>query len=405
MPVSPPAGFPSFPLISRVITPLRFAVSMVCATGLAHRLGAAPAPSAVSTDSLSPGLAALLAPPPQWSVSTTADLSYGYKDNLLLSATGEERSAFARGSLSLMVLRAPTGPVDVSLFVQADGTRYFSGRTVDHDAGVWTYAELGYRVGETIKFSVPVTGYYSDRVSDVSSTFAERLVSRLKVTGGKIGPTVRVSVTRHGWIEAQASGERKRYDEDTFDARVGEGALRLGWKPSDRVEAQVAASQRWWSFDRHEQYTTAGRALAGTLRKDREQEGQARLKIAWDEAGRWRSDTRASLLDYRDNGPGYFNYRGKKIAQELQWRTERWLVRLEGIARRIDHGIQTVGFGIDPPPRIKDEFSAELQVERTLGKRWTLLAGYTWERSRSNDLFASYRVNEGLLGLRWSWEK
>ena len=199
-------------------TLLRFAISVVCATGLAHRLGAAPVPpSATGTAALPDELAALLAPLPKWSFSTTADVSFGYKDNLLLSTVDEERSAFARGSLSLMVLRAPTGASDVSFFVQADGTRYFSGRTVNHDAGVWTHADFSYRVGDAIKFSVPITGYYSDRVSDVSSTFAERLVARLKVTGGKIGPMVRVNVTPHGWIEAQANGERKRYDEDTFD--------------------------------------------------------------------------------------------------------------------------------------------------------------------------------------------
>jgi hypothetical protein len=28
-----------------------------------------------------------------------------------------------------------------------------------------------------------------------------------------------------------------------------------------------------------------------------------------------------------------------------------------------------------------------------------------WERNRSNEVIASYYLNEGLLGIRWSWEK
>ena len=400
-----PARF-SFIPVSRVTTPLRFALLVLCATGLVRGLGAASASSASGTASaLPPELAAWLAAQPTWSASATADLSYGYKDNLLLSHLDGERSAFARGSVSLLILRVPTGSFDASSYVQADGTRYFSGRTVDYDAKVWTQTELAYRLGDTFKFSLPITGYYSDQVFDVSDTEIERLVAKLKVTGGMLSPAVRWNFGPRWWIEAQANGERKRYADETNDARVGDGVVRLSWKPTQRIEARVIGSQRWWNFERRTQYTAAGRALAGTHLKTFEREGQARIEITWDQAARWQTYTRLSRIDYRDNGTGYFNYREKKAAQELRWKNECWLVRVEGIARRIDFGVRTVGFGINPPPRIKDEYSAELRVERMLDQRWTLLAGYAWERSRSNDVFASYRVNEGLLGLRWSWEK
>jgi hypothetical protein len=61
--------------------------------------------------------------------------------------------------------------------------------------------------------------------------------------------------------------------------------------------------------------------------------------------------------------------------------------------------------GINPPGRLKDEFVADLHIERQVAKRWTVFGGYSWERCRSNDEFASYSVNEGLLGVQWSWEK
>ena len=71
----------------------------------------------------------------------------------------------------------------------------------------------------------------------------------------------------------------------------------------------------------------------------------------------------------------------------------------------MEFDVQTVGLGIAPPARIKDEYNLEGRVERKLTDRWTIFAALTWERSRSNDRVASYRVNEGLLGVRWSWEK
>jgi hypothetical protein len=64
-----------------------------------------------------------------------------------------------------------------------------------------------------------------------------------------------------------------------------------------------------------------------------------------------------------------------------------------------------VGFGLDPAARLRDEFSADVRVEHQWSERWTVFGQYAWERSRSNDRFASYVVNEGLLGVRWSWEK
>jgi len=54
---------------------------------------------------------------------------------------------------------------------------------------------------------------------------------------------------------------------------------------------------------------------------------------------------------------------------------------------------------------VKEEFSAQLRVERKLGERWTIYTEYNWERNRCNDPIASYNMNEGLLGVRWSWEK
>ncbi|MEO6245643.1 MAG: hypothetical protein ABIQ12_09410 [Opitutaceae bacterium] len=358
-----------------------------------------------NTAALAQEIAAFLAAQPKWGALATADVSFGYKDNLLLSYADEERSAFVRGSASFLALRVPTGSVDASFFLQADGTRYFSGRAVNHDAGIWLHSEVACRRGAAFKFSLPVTGYYSDKVFDVSDTEIERFVARQKVTGGIVGPMVRWNLSARWWLEAQANGERQRYADGANDARVGDGVIRVGWKPAERVETRLIGTQRWWDFDERVQYSAAGRPLFGTALKLTEREGQARIEITWDADAHWQTETGVSLTEYRDNGSGYFNFRRKKAAHEVRWKNERWLVRLEGIMRRSDFEVRTVGFGIDPPLRIKDEYSAEFRVERMLNKRWTVWGGYTWERSRSNDLFASYRMNEALFGLRWSWER
>jgi hypothetical protein len=134
-------------------------------------------------------------------------------------------------------------------------------------------------------------------------------------------------------------------------------------------------------------------------------EAQLRFDIKWDTDERWRTTTRLSCFRYTDNGSGYFNYDQAKIAQELEWKNDAWVFRLGGTAARLKFDVQAIGFGVRRPFRFEEEFGGELDIERKLSNRWTVFCRYAWERNRSNEVIASYVVNEGLLGVRWSWEK
>ncbi len=379
---------------------------LICVLGIACSVAraAAPGPEAPET-AVSPEVASLLAAQSRWSVSAELETAFGYKDNLLLSSSAEERSALVRAGVEVMLLRMPAGRMDYTLFAQAERTRFFSGQLVDHEAEAWMQGEVGVRFSDTLKASLPVTGYYYDQVFDVSDTEAERVVAELKVAGLMLGPNLRWAFHRSGWLEAQVAGERKRYDDGANDSRIGEGHLRLGWRLGDRVELRASGGRRGRTFDDRVQYSAAGRALADTKLKLAEREGEARLDVDWGASRSWRSKTRVGRSERRDNGSGYFDYDVARVGQEVSWTGEDWLVRLDASAERMEFRVQTVGIGVDPSPRIKDEYAAGLRVERKLSERWTLWLDYTWERSRSNDPIASYSLNEGLLGARWSWEK
>ena len=182
----------SFISVSFVISLTRLAVSLAIALGGAVALVPAQStPAQPANSSLPADLAAFLAALPKWSTSVAVKAAYGYKDNLLLSFADEERSAFARGGVEVLLLRVPQGPFEYSFYADVEATHYFSATTYDHDAKVWLRTEPGYRVGETLKISLPVTGYYYDQVYDVSDTDLERQIAALKVHGGMIAPTVR----------------------------------------------------------------------------------------------------------------------------------------------------------------------------------------------------------------------
>lgn len=368
---------------------------------------------AADAETLDKELAAMLAKLPAWSISTSLDAVYGYRDNMLLSTLEPESSAFARGVAELMLLRVPTGKLDYSFFIQGQRTRFFESvtigdETIKHEASAWAQSDLGYRLTDSLRVGLPLAGYYTDRVFDVTSDEFDREVARLSVRGAVVSPVVKWNFLPSWWLEAQGSSERKRYRDGGNDSEVDEGAVRLGWIRSERLELRLAGIRRWREYENRVLKTSQGRDRPDYVLKISEQELQARADIGWDKANRWRTTTTVSRLQYGDSGVGYYNYREYRLDHELEWAGEHWLVRVGGIVSRQDFAVRKVsppGTTADPTSRIREEFQASLHVERTLSPRWTALASYRWERTRSNDFFAGYRVNEGLLGLRWSWDK
>ncbi|HEY1109464.1 MAG TPA: hypothetical protein VGE76_12545 [Opitutaceae bacterium] len=354
-------------------------------------------------------IAAMLAAFPKWSASTSLDVAYGYRDNLLLSAFDEEGSAFARGVAELMLLRVPTGKLEYSFFIQGERTHFLRGETVENEASAWAQSELGWRFLDSLRVGLPIIGHYTDRVFDVSNSSVEeeRGIAELSVRGAILAPVLKWNFLPSWWVEAQASGERKRYRDGSNDSVVGEGDVRLGWIRGERLEVRLTGTRRWREYEHRLLKSAVGRDRPDTVLRISEQEVQARVDVGWDKANRWRTNTSVSLLHYRDSGVGYYNYREQRVEHELEWTGERWLIGVRGAASRQDFAVRTVDAtdGGERPLRVRDEYSASLSVERTLSPHWTALGSYRWERSRSNDFYAGYRVNEGLLGLRWSWDK
>jgi hypothetical protein len=389
-----------------VTAPFRLSTPFVCALiALCAWARGQTAPAAVGAAELPADIAALLAAQPAWSNITSLQAGLGYKDNVLLSHIDREQSGFARAGVEEFLWHVPRSRIDYFALVNAEETRYFTSKTVDREAHAIAQMEWCYRVGDTFKFSLDGQGYYLDQIFDVSNIEVRRTVAEFIVTGATLGPTIRWAPTIWCWIEAQGVGKRETYRDGLNNNRLGEGALRLGWRPSPRCEVSLGGTERWRDFDHRTQYNENGFELDDLL-KVTEREGELRIDATWDAAAHWKTSTRAGLLHYIDNGSGFFNYHQRQAAQELEWAAGDWLVRVEGRAQRTEFEVQTVGQGIgNLPPRVKDEYAALLRIERKIAARWTAFAEYSWERSRCNDQIASYRVNQGLLGARWSWEK
>lgn len=409
--------------MNRLFCRLTLLVAWTCATPIC--VCAAPADanvgaqnSTAAADQLSAELAALLAHQSAWTTSLHVEASSGYDDNLLLSESNPERSGFARAGVQSLLWHVPEHRSDYFVFLNGESTRYFTGKTVHGQSQAFTGVEWRYRRENAFSVTLDAQGYYIDQIFDISDTSIQRVVAELKVAGAKVGPTFHWDLARSMWLEASAKASRENLDEivvasgaDTRDrTRVTEPLMRIGWHPADRFELSVSATQRNRRYATHPRYTITGKVDTGVL-TIHEFENEARAVVEWGGDRHWKTTTRIGQLRYLDNGSGYLNYTQPFLAQEVEWSVGRWLVHSEATARRKTYGHQTENHpGELPgtavlPALLKEEYDAELRVERGLGGAWTIYAEYQWERTRSNDVIAGYRVNEGLLGVRWSWEK
>jgi len=344
-------------------------------------------------------------PLPQWSWSAALEMGAGYRDNLLLSSTAEERSGFLHAAAEWLLLRAPGQGMEASFFLQTEGRRFWSGRTVDQEASAWLQGEPAWRPAPDWKWSLPVSAFYDDRVLDVSDTDVERLIAETRLTGAFGGPQVRWDFASLWHAETQLTVDRLRYADGVNDAEVVRGLFRLGWRPTPAWEAKISVWQRERDYARRLQYSGAGRPLLGTRLRFDETEGELSLARRWGPKGSWRMTSRVGGRRLGDNGSGYFGHREGRWEQQLEWSDDRWKVRVDAAVRELRFTVQTVGLGIDPPPRRRTELSGSVRVERHLAGDWSLIALASREHVRSNDPLGAYRVNEGLLALRRGWER
>lgn len=391
---------PLFPLFARLKIFLFAWLLASMATGAEPPPGPEPDPLA----GLSPELLALLNGTKKWMTSVGATAAFGYKDNILLGETAPEGSTFVRYGAEVFASHLPRGATDYSGILSAEQTRYLTTTAVRDEANVLGIATWRYVPDGPWKFTFDARGGYFDVAYDVSDTAVQRTVAPQKWLSGTVGPTLRWTPMRWGWIEVQALGTRAVYRDHSNDGKDGMGGARIGWTPGEHVELSIGATQMLRRYDRRTAFSLGGQPLA-TLLEIEEREAEARLDVTWDRKGRWKTVTRFGGLEFADRQTGYYNFRRRSARQRLDWKGDSWRVIVNGTARRADYENQTVGIGVNPPPRVKDDFEIEVAVERKLSARWTLLASYRWERSRTNEPLSSYRMNEGLLGARWSWEK
>jgi len=303
-----------------------------------------------------------------------------------------------------MLLSLPQKGWDGFMFLDVTETHFFSAQETDHERSAIITSEVHWQAAPPVKVGLQAQLYHFDQVFDVSVTEATLDTAQLIVTGAKLTPSVRRNFSRAWWIETGASARKDNYESDADDYREGEGSARLGRDGAFGSVLSFAATRQWRSYDSREQYTAAGRPLAGTHLKFLKSGLSAQYALVPDAEKHWRFALTALWEQNRDNGSGYFDFDRQQLTTDLTWKRKAWELRFSASVAHYDFPVQQVGIGIAPENRQKKEYRLTVEATRRLTAAWSVLALFETERAVSNDDRSQFRVQTGYVGLQWSWD-
>lgn len=345
----------------------------------------------------------VVAAEPTWLHTTTARLVVGYSDNVLWSAQQSDGRGFAQSEIEALAWRSSRKNWEASAMLSGEVRRYASPLPEASGEQRWlARGELATRPTPPLRLALVAQGFYQDQVYDLSADRAARFVAKLRVGGLQLAFQPRLTLP-HGWdlepIAQQRVTDYFDFTEDYSETRTG---VRLRWRRETQWEASAAIYDQRRDYRDRVNHTIGGRPLSGTeLRFD---QTIAETRLAWTarKRGLWRIASTFQHVANRDRGSGFFDYDQQRLRADLVWQVARWEVELGASLGRYEYLVQTVGMGIAPPARTRDDASARASVEYALTPRWRALARCEWDRSRTNELNASYHVTAVSAGIAWN---
>lgn len=340
---------------------------------------------------------------PAWTATADLSLAAGYRDNLLLSPTRPDRSTLLRAEAELMALKVPVGNFDGYAYLDLVETRYLDGRNTDHERSAIFAGEARWQPDARLKAAWSLQAYHQDQVLDVSVTEADLSTAQLQVTGFTTGPVVRWNIDRL-YLEAKVGTRRDTYRDDVDGYVDTEGAFTAGWTWGHGSELSATVERRLRDHDSRQQFTIAGRPLAGTHLETRQTDTHVDAVHFFDAARHFRLAATLGRQQSRDNGSGYFNYDRDSARARFTWKTDPWENEFTVEANRYRFPVQFIGLGINPDTRRKDELRFAWEISRRFSDRVAAFLFAEREQSRSNDDRSRFTVNTVYAGVRVSWD-
>lgn len=355
-------------------------------------------PARADTNEFLPELPGL----PLWDYTINVRAAAGYKDNLLLNRSATESSYLLSAALETMVLRLPLDGRQFTFFLSAEDVRYPQGDQVGKERMVLALAQGKLELGARLQGGLTAQYLYLDQVFDVSVT--ETNTEPLLLVGHQLAlrPALRGKLPQHGWVEVEALVQRQWFAAPVDDYWESGPRITVGRDYGHRSTVSLGYQFGWRVHDTRPPLELDGTPLPGDELEFRQHNVELALRHNWDERRRWRTVTRLIVQLSEDNGPGYFDYRLYKAAQQVRYVTLNWELKGQVRVSHYDFVNQPVS-NADPARREKTLVAAGLRAERKVTKHLMLFADYEHEQSLSNRSTDKYRVHRVSAGVDWQF--
>jgi hypothetical protein len=333
-----------------------------------------------------------------WNYSVELRGGFGYKDNVLLSHTNAQSSAYWISGADMMVYSLPTHGWQFNFFAEASDVRYFSSPSVDNEQVALATAQANKDFGHGWKSTLGMNYMFQNQVYDYSSAYTNESSVGL-ILGHMLSPrwAWRKAIGAF-WIEGEMSGTRQWLDAPLdsfwqFGPRVATGH-RWGYGSELVLSYQYSRLD----YDHREQVDPGGAAITNTSLALNLHLVELVLTHFWDQKRRWETATALGFETVLDNGSGYYDYNRYHLSQRVRYRNKNWEVTARARLSDYEYITQTVST-TDAALRHKLMLNLMLAVERKLTKYLKVHAEYNWDRSISNLDFDDYAVNSVTGGL------
>jgi hypothetical protein len=338
---------------------------------------------------------------PAWQQATDIGVRAGYKDNVTLSSSSPDGSAFLGVGLDSMVWHELGPRSRFEAFLFGEHRQFLESDQIEKEQTLFGLLQLRQDWTDIWQSGTAFEYLYQDQVIDLTATETETQPSRI------LGQTFtgRSDLKRRlggGWLELQVAGTRQFYEEPLDDFWTFSPSLEWTWPVLEGAELSLRYRYVHDWYDNDPVLSESGDPIPGTQREAARHELQFTGRQYFGVDHRWRLTLALSGRINRDNESGYYDYVRPQASLRLRYRLRGWEVEGGVRANYYDYGVQRVA-GADSDLRWRSGINADVMVQRQLNRRFRIFLEYNYEQSFSDRAVEAYSVNtvSGGLGIEF----
>ena len=353
-----------------------------------------------------------------WDEDVTVRSGAGYKDNVLLSPSAPQGSAFFTSGLDLLVFRLPLDGLAFNFAMTGDDSRYeriVNG--VEGEDSLLATAQVQKLFSDQWRGGLECKFLYLDQVAQelIQTGGVTTVVAKGHTLGMR--PFVRHEIGTNRWVQLEFPLAREWWQSPLDDnwKLGGQAVLGLAYGQGSRLALSYGGSHI--AYDNWLARNADGSEILGTTLVLWQQNAELKWEQHWGQAQRWRSVAKLQFQYDEDNGGGFFNYFLYTLSEALRFETQDWGIQGSAAVSYYDFPVQPttippplvdfppqpIGPAAPSPKLYLTTLDLALRVERRIYRSLKLFGSYTYQRVFSNQSDSQYTANAVSGGLSWEF--